>query len=131
MSASASFLWLRHTAGGQISMCRRSNSLSGLIFMQGGPERQAILTNRYQQMAQVPLLLAMDAEWGLGMRLDSVISFPKQMMLGASDDTALAYALGMAVAYQCKRLDVHVNFAPVIDVNNNPANPVINMRSFG
>lgn len=109
----------------------KAHQVGGLIFMQGGPGRQAALTNRYQEMAQVPLLLAMDAEWGLGMRLDSVINFPKQMMLGASDDTALAYALGMAVAYQCKRLGVHVNFAPVVDVNNNPANPVINMRSFG
>lgn len=109
----------------------RAHQIGGLIFMQGGPARQAILTNRYQAMAQVPLLLSMDAEWGLGMRLDSVINFPKQMMLGASNDTTIAYALGMAVAYQCKRLGVHVNFAPVIDVNNNPANPVINARSFG
>jgi len=109
----------------------KAHQIGGLIFMQGGPARQAILTNRYQAMAQVPLLLSMDAEWGLGMRLDSVINFPKQMMLGASDDTAMAYALGMAVAYQCKRLGVHVNFAPVVDVNNNPANPVINARSFG
>lgn len=109
----------------------KAHQIGGLIFMQGGPARQANLTNHYQAMAQVPLLLSMDAEWGLGMRLDSVINFPRQMMLGASDDTALAYALGMAVAYQCKRLGVHVNFAPVVDVNNNPANPVINTRSFG
>ena len=109
----------------------KAHQIGGLIFMQGGPARQANLTNRYQQMAQVPLLLSMDAEWGLGMRLDSVLNFPRQMMLGASDDTALAYALGMAVAYQCKRLGVHVNFAPVVDVNNNAANPVINTRSFG
>ena len=109
----------------------RSHQIGGLIFMQGGPGRQATLTNKYQEMAQVPLLIGMDAEWGLGMRLDSVLNFPRQMMLGASNDTALAYALGMAVAYQCKRLGVHVNFAPVVDVNNNPGNPVINFRSFG
>lgn len=109
----------------------RVHQIGGLIFMQGGPGRQAVLTNRYQNMAQVPLLISMDAEWGLGMRLDSVLNFPRQMMLGATNDTALAYALGMAVAYQCKRLGVHVNFAPVVDVNNNPANPVINFRSFG
>ena len=109
----------------------RAHQIGGLIFMQGGAERQANLTNRYQQMAQVPLLLSMDAEWGLGMRLDSIINYPKQMMLGAADDTVLAYSLGMAVAYQCKRLGVHINFAPVVDVNNNPANPVINARSFG
>ena len=114
-----------------IEQLLRAHQIGGLIFMQGGPARQAILTNRYQSMAQVPLLLSMDAEWGLGMRLDSVLSFPRQMMLGASNDTALAYAMGMAVAYQCKRMGVHVNFAPVVDVNNNPANPVINARSFG
>jgi beta-glucosidase-like glycosyl hydrolase len=73
----------------------------------------------------------MDAEWGLGMRLDSVVSLPKQMTLGAADDTVLAYSMGMAVAWQFKRIGAHVNFAPVVDVNNNPANPVINARSFG
>jgi beta-glucosidase-like glycosyl hydrolase len=109
----------------------RAHQIGGLIFMQGGPARQAEQTNTYQRLAQVPLLMAMDAEWGLGMRLDSVVSFPKQMMIGATRDTALAYNLGMAVAFQCKRLGVHVNFAPVVDVNNNPANPVINARSFG
>lgn len=108
-----------------------AHQIGGVIFMQGGPVRQANFTNKYQQMAQVPLLVAMDAEWGLGMRLDSVMSFPKQMMLGAADDSALMYKMGMAVAYQCKRLGVHIDFAPDIDVNNNPANPVINMRSFG
>ncbi|XZF13146.1 glycoside hydrolase family 3 N-terminal domain-containing protein [Chitinophagaceae bacterium MMS25-I14] len=115
----------------QITDLISKHRIGGLIFMQGGPARQATLTNKYQQMAQVPLLIAMDAEWGLGMRLDSVQSFPKQMMLGATRDTALMYQMGMAIAYQCKRLGVHVDFAPDVDVNNNPANPVINMRSFG
>lgn len=109
----------------------RRHQIGGLIFMQGGPVRQALLTNRYQGLAQVPMLIGMDAEWGLGMRLDSVIHLPKQMTLGAANDTALAYAMGMAVAYQCKRLGVHINFAPVVDVNNNPNNPIINARSFG
>lgn len=109
----------------------RKHQIGGVIFMQGGAGRQANLTNRYQGMAQVPLLISMDAEWGLGMRLDSILNFPRQMQLGATNDTALAYAMGMAVAYQCKRLGVHINFAPVVDVNNNPANPVINFRSFG
>ncbi|MBA3827945.1 MAG: serine hydrolase [Taibaiella sp.] len=108
-----------------------SHSIGGLIFMQGGAGRQAILTNRYQAMAQVPLLISMDAEWGLGMRLDSIKNFPRQMMLGATRDTALAYKMGAAIAYQCRRLGVHIDFAPVVDVNNNPANPVINFRSFG
>jgi beta-glucosidase-like glycosyl hydrolase len=109
----------------------RNHQIGGLIFMQGGAGRQALLTNRYQAMAQVPLLISMDAEWGLGMRLDSILNFPRQMMLGATDDTVLAYQMGMAIAYQCRRLGVHINFAPVVDVNNNPANPVINFRSFG
>lgn len=105
--------------------------VGGLIFMQGGPARQAVQTNKYQRITKVPLLLAMDAEWGLGMRLDSVPNFPRQMMLGATADTALSYQLGAAIAAQCNRLGVHINFAPVVDVNNNPANPVINARSFG
>lgn len=109
----------------------RKHQIGGLIFMQGGPVRQALLTNRFQAMAQVPLLLAMDAEWGLGMRLDSVVNLPKQMTIGATQDSGFAYVLGAAVAMQCKRMGVHIDFAPVVDVNNNPANPVINARSFG
>lgn len=115
----------------QIEKLIKNHQIGGLIFMQGGPARQAILTNEYQSMAQVPLLIGMDAEWGLGMRLDSVINMPRQMMIGASQDTTLMYDIAKAIAYQCKRLGVHVNFAPVIDVNNNPLNPVINSRSFG
>jgi len=109
----------------------KNHQIGGLIFMQGGPVRQANLTNRYQAMAQVPLLLSMDAEWGLGMRLDSVMNLPRQMMIGATRDTALMYEVGKAVAYQCRRMGVHVNFAPDVDINNNANNPVINSRSFG
>lgn len=109
----------------------KNHQIGGLIFMQGGPVRQANLTNKYQAMAQVPLLLSMDAEWGLGMRLDSVMNFPRQMMIGATRDTNLMYQVGKAVAYQCRRLGVHVNFAPDVDINNNANNPVINSRSFG
>ena len=114
-----------------ISRLIADRQIGGLIFMQGGPGRQAALTNRYQAAAQVPLLVAMDAEWGLGMRLDSVLNFPRQMMLGAADDSALVYRVGAAIAGQCRRLGVHIDFAPVVDVNNNPANPVINVRAFG
>ena len=105
--------------------------IGGLIFMQGGPARQAILTNRYQGLSKTPLLIGMDAEWGIGMRFDSVKNFPRQMMLGATHDTALAYRMGAAIAMQCRRLGVNTDFAPVVDVNNNPTNPVINSRSFG
>ncbi len=114
-----------------ISKLIANRQIGGLIFMQGGPARQAILTNKYQSVSHVPLLIAMDAEWGLGMRLDSVANFPRQMMLGATEDSLLVYQVGAAIAAQCKRLGVHINFAPVIDVNNNPANPVINVRAFG
>lgn len=115
----------------QITKLINAHQVGGLIFMQGNAIRQATLTNHYQQLAQTPLLLAMDAEWGLGMRLDTVKSFPRQMMLGATNDTDLAYRMGQAIGAQCNRLKVHMDFAPDMDVNNNAANPVINSRSFG
>jgi len=105
--------------------------IGGLIFMQGGPARQARLMNTYQSVSKVPLLMAMDAEWGLGMRLDSTVSYPYQMTLGAIQNDSLIYYMGEAIAHQMKRAGLHVNFAPVVDVNNNPNNPVINFRSFG
>ncbi|WMJ75570.1 glycoside hydrolase family 3 N-terminal domain-containing protein [Cytophagaceae bacterium ABcell3] len=119
----------KHTA--EIEELITKHNLGGLIFFQGGPYRQAVLTNRYQSLAKVPLLIAMDAEWGLSMRLDSTISFPKQMTLGAIEDNKLVYTMGSEVARQCNRLGVHVNFAPVVDINSNPRNPIIGMRSFG
>jgi beta-glucosidase-like glycosyl hydrolase/CubicO group peptidase (beta-lactamase class C family) len=105
--------------------------IGGLIFMQGGPVRQAALTNRYQELSEVPLLLSMDAEWGLGMRLDSVLDYPRQMALGASYDGDVVYQFGREQARQLKRLGVHVSFSPVVDVNSNPDNPVIGNRAFG
>ena len=105
--------------------------IGGLIFFQGGPLRQARQTNHYQSKAKVPLLIAMDAEWGLAMRLDSTVRYPRQMTLGAIRDNNLIYNMGADIAEQCRRLGVHVNFAPVVDVNNNPQKPVINTRSFG
>ncbi len=105
--------------------------VGGVIFFQGGPVRQAKLTNRYQSLAKVPLLVAMDAEYGIGMRLDSTTRFPYQMSMGGIQDEKLIYEMGKEVATQFKRLGMHVNFAPVIDVNNNADNPVINFRSFG
>ena len=109
----------------------KSKQIGGVIFMQGTPEVQAQLTNKWQNMSTVKLMIGMDAEWGLGMRLTGVKNFPRQMMIGATRDTALMYEMGVAVAMQCKRLGVHIDFAPVVDVNNNPKNPVINSRSFG
>ena len=109
----------------------RERKVGGLIFFQGGPGRQAALINEYQRASAVPLLIAMDAEWGLGMRLDSTISYPYQMTLGAIRDNDLIYQMGRQVGRQLRSAGVHVNFAPVVDVNNNPNNPVINYRSFG
>ena len=115
----------------QVTKLINDHQVGGLIFMQGGPIRQAVLTNRYQRLAQTPLLIAMDAEWGIGMRLDSVKNYPREMMLGATHDTDLVYHVGANIALQCKRLGVNIDFAPDVDVNNNAANPVINSRSFG
>jgi beta-N-acetylhexosaminidase len=109
----------------------RQYNIGALCFFQGGPVRQANLTNMYQSMAKTPLMITIDGEWGLGMRLDSVDKFPYQLTLGALDDDELIYKMGKAVGDQCKRIGVHVNYAPVVDVNNNPNNPVIGYRSFG
>ena len=105
--------------------------IGGVMFLQGGPLRQAKFTNNIQQHSKVPLMIAIDAEWGVSMRLDSSLRFPWQMTLGAIEDTHLIYQMGVEVARQCKLLGVHINFAPVIDVNSNPKNPIINNRSFG
>lgn len=106
--------------------------VGGVCFFQGTPVRQAQLTNYYQSLSNIPLMVSMDAEWGLGMRLkDSVMSFPKQLTLGAIKDDKLIKDMGTEIASQLKRLGVHVNFAPVADINNNAENPVINVRSFG
>jgi len=106
-------------------------NIGGLVFFQGDPLTQVKLMNEYQNAAKVPLMGAIDAEWGLGMRLDNTISFPFQMALGAIEDNTLIYKMGKEVAQQIKRVGLHLNFAPVADVNNNPENPVINYRSFG
>ncbi len=103
----------------------------GYCFFQSYPVCQARLTNRLQAVSRVPSMIAIDGEWGLGMRLDSVRLYPRQMALGASRDTAGIYEMGKQMALQCHRIGVHVNFAPDVDINNNPNNPVINSRSFG
>ncbi|MBC6607191.1 serine hydrolase [Hymenobacter sp. BT188] len=115
----------------QIEELVRNYHIGGLMFLQGGPRRQAALTNRYQKLAKLPLLIAMDAEWGLDMRLDSSMHFAKAMTLGAMDDDQYVYQMGREIALNMKALGVHVSFSPVIDVNSNPDNPVIGNRSFG
>jgi beta-glucosidase-like glycosyl hydrolase/CubicO group peptidase (beta-lactamase class C family) len=105
--------------------------IGGLIFFQGGPYRQAVLTNYYQNYSKVPLFIAIDGEWGLGMRLDSTLSYPKQLTLGAIQNNELIYDMGSQIAAECARIGMHINFAPVADINSNPTNPVIGFRSFG
>jgi beta-N-acetylhexosaminidase len=116
---------------GYIEKLITDHNIGGLCFFQGGPARQASLTNRYQKKAKTPLFIALDAEWGLGMRLDSTFSFPYQMTLGALENDTIVFRMGKEIARQLKAIGVHINFAPVVDVNNNPANPVISSRSFG
>lgn len=109
----------------------RKFNIGGICLFQGAPVRQASLVNKMQSIAKTPILMAIDGENGVGMRLDSVAGLPRMMMLGALRDTSLVYRYGNWVAEQCKQLGIQVNFAPVVDVNNNPNNPVINDRSFG
>jgi beta-N-acetylhexosaminidase len=110
----------------------RENKIGGIVFFQGGPVPQARLTNYFQSISKVPLLVAMDAEFGLAMRIDSTVRYPYQMTLGAvQGNNELIYEMGAQLARQARRLGVHINFAPVADVNNNPSNPVISFRSFG
>ncbi|ARV06287.1 beta-N-acetylglucosaminidase [Polaribacter sp. SA4-10] len=102
-----------------------------LIFMQGTPEKQAILSNKYQVISKVPLLIGFDGEWGLDMRLKNTYRFPWNMTLGAIRNDSLVKDFGVHLGKHCKRLGIHVNFAPVVDINTNPDNPIIGNRSFG
>jgi len=116
----------------EISELIAQYNIGGITFFQGGPIMQAKLTNRWQSEAKTPLLVSIDGEWGIGMRMkDSAVSFPRQMTLGAIQNDSLIYEMGAEIARQCKRIGIHINFAPVLDINNNPLNPVINSRSFG
>ena len=125
-----------HTDRGQayedsVAKVIKDEQLGGVVFFQGGPVRHAQLINSYQKLVKVPLLITMDGEWGLGMRIDSAISYPFQMTLGAIQDNSLIYKMGEQVGYDFKRLGMQMNLGPDMDVNNNPNNPVINYRSFG
>lgn len=123
--------WKDSTYNDSLAAIIQKYNVGGVCFFKGSPVKQAMLTNRLQQLAQTPLLVAIDAEWGLGMRLDSAFSFPRQMALGAISDDSLIYKMGFMIGKSCRRLGIHINFAPVVDVNNNPKNPVISFRSFG
>lgn len=105
--------------------------IGGLIFMQGTPEMQAVLTNNFQSASKIPLLIGFDGEWGLDMRLKDTYRFPWNMALGAIADNKLLEDFGAQLGKHCKRLGIHINFAPVVDININPENPIIGNRSFG
>ena len=105
--------------------------IGGIIFSKGGPVRQAKLSNQYQKISKTPLLMAMDAEWGLAMRLDSTYAYPWNMTLGAIADNEIVYDIGKQIGAQVKRMGMHINFSPVVDINTNPDNPIIGNRSFG
>ncbi len=110
----------------------RDYNIGAICLFQGGPYAQAGLINHFQQTAQTPLMVCIDGETGLGMRmLDSVAKFPDQLTLGALQDAGIVYQIGKAIGAQCRREGINVNYAPVVDINNNPNNPVINFRSFG
>ncbi len=107
------------------------NHIGGVIFSKGGPGREAKITNEFQELSKTPLLVGMDAEWGLAMRLDSTFALPWNMTLGAIQNNKLIEEAGAAISRHTKRLGIHINFAPVVDINTNPLNPIIGNRSFG
>ena len=115
----------------EIEQLIENQKIGGVIFFQGGPVRQAVLTNRFQSKAKIPLFVGIDAEWGLAMRLDSTYAFPWNMTLGAVQDLDLIEQVGKNMAKHSKRMGIHFNFAPTVDVNTNSQNPIIGNRSFG
>nr|WP_288935994.1 glycoside hydrolase family 3 N-terminal domain-containing protein [uncultured Allomuricauda sp.] len=119
------------TATDRIKNLVKEQGIGGVIFLVGGPVQQAQLTNEYQSVSKIPLLIGSDAEWGMAMRLDSTYAFPWNMTLGAIQDSTIVEKVGYQIGKHAKRLGVHINFAPDLDVNNNPKNPIIGNRSFG
>jgi len=105
--------------------------IGGLIFMQGTPKKQVELTNNYQSHSKTPLLIGFDGEWGLNMRLKNAFRYPWNMTLGAVQNNKLIEQFGEQVGKHCKRIGININFAPVVDINTNPSNPIIGNRSFG
>jgi len=105
--------------------------IGGVIFFQGGPVRQVNMTNRFQKASKIPILVGIDAEWGVNMRLDSTSGFPYNMTLGAVQNNDLIRRIGVQIGKHCNLLGIHNNYAPVVDINTNPNNPVIGTRSFG
>ena len=105
--------------------------IGGLLIIQDSLPRFLTRMNQLQEMSKIPLLVSIDGEWGPSMRFSEFPFFPQQMQLGALASDSLIYAMGLAVAEQCKMANIHINYAPVVDINVNPKNPVIHARSFG
>ncbi len=121
----------RHNNKTEVINLIKNYNVGGIIYFKGNAKEIAQLTNIFQSESQIPLMTAMDAEWGIGMRVDNVVVFPQQLMLGAIENNQLIYQMGEEIAKQSKAIGVNINFAPVVDINNNPMNPVIGVRSFG
>lgn len=115
----------------QVRQLVKNYQVGGVIFSTGGPYRQAAINNELQELSKVKMMMSMDAEWGLSMRLDSTFAFPYNMVLGAVKDNALITRVGKHIGEHCRRLGMHINFAPDVDINTNPKNPIIGNRSFG
>lgn len=115
----------------EINSLINNQHIGGLIFMQGTPKKQIELYNKYQSKSKVPLLIGFDGEWGLSMRLKPSFAYPWNMTLGAVQNDSIIYNVGEQIGKHCKEVGVHINFAPVVDINTNPKNPIIGNRSFG
>jgi len=130
-------VWIDVTAKNNLSQQLKDAELikkygfGGIIFFEGDPVTQANLTNFYQSISPTPLLTVMDAEWGISMRLPGIISFPYNMAMGASRDTFLVREAAAGMARQMKRIGVNIALGPSCDINTEPMNPIIGMRSFG
>mgnify|MGYP001351041184 FL=1 len=107
------------------------HSIGGVILSNGSPIKTASTTNKMQSLSKTPLLIGIDGEWGLKMRIDSTIKFPWNMSLGALKDNLFVEKIGSSIGKHCKRMGIHINFAPVVDINTNPKNPIIGNRSYG
>ena len=114
----------------EIASLVKEQKIGGLILYQGELVEQAEFINDLQRLADIPLLIASDFERGLGTRVDNAIEFPHAMAIGSANNESYAYEMGKAISIESRLLGVHWNFAPVADINNNPFNPIINIRSF-
>ena len=117
----------------EFSRTMNGYKVGGVCFFVGTADRQASMTRRFQRDAKVPLLVCIDGEWGLGMRLKDMYSFPRNAVFGLMESYAdsIVYHMGAEIGRQCRMMGIHINFAPVVDINSNPRNPVIGTRSFG